>query len=75
MLGGEMATELFVCTNLTPGMLVRLERTRRGWRQTDLANAAGVTQAEVSALERGRYVIPSVHRRICRALGLDVQEP
>jgi transcriptional regulator with XRE-family HTH domain len=53
-----MATELFICTNLAPGMLVRLERIHRGLRQADLAQLAGVTQAEVSALERGRQVIP-----------------
>jgi len=69
-----MTTELFVATNLTAGMLIRLERTRRGWRQADLAQAAGVTQAEVSALERGLYVIPGVRRRIYRALELDVEE-
>ena len=74
MLGGEMATELFVATNVAPGMMVRLERTRRGWRQVDLARAAGVTQAEVSSLERGRYVIPVVWHRICRVLDLDVRE-
>ena len=68
------ATELFVCTEGTPGMLIRLERTRRGWRQLDLAQAAGVTQAEVSGLERGRYVIPGVRRRIYQALELDMEE-
>ena len=68
------ATEFFVCTEVTPGMLIRLERTRRGWRQLDLAQAAGVTQAEVSPLERNRYVIPGVRRRIYQALELDTQE-
>ena len=69
-----MAAEFFVCTNLTQGMLVRLSRTRRSWRQIDLAEIAGVTQAEVSALERGRYVIPGVRRRIYQALDLDAEE-
>ena len=69
-----MATELFICANITPGMLIRLERTRRAWRQQDLAQIAGVTQAEVSAVERGRYVIPGVHRVILRALDLDFEE-
>ena len=58
-LGGEMATELFIAFNVTFGKLVRLERVRRGWRQADLAEKAGVTQAEVSALERGLYVAPA----------------
>ena len=69
-----MATELFVCTNVTLGMLARLERTRRGWRQLDVAQLAGVTHGEVSALECGRYVIPGVRRRINQALNLDVAE-
>jgi transcriptional regulator with XRE-family HTH domain len=69
-----MATELFICTNLAPGMLVRLERIHRGLRQADLAQLAGVTQAEVSALERGRQVIPGVRRRVYQALELDIAE-
>ena len=68
-----MTTELFVCTNLTPGMLVRLERIRRGWRQVDLALAAGVTQAEISLFERDRHVIPGVRQRIYAAVGLDTE--
>lgn len=68
-----MPTEFFVASNLTPGMLVRLERIRRGWRQTDLAKEARVTQAEVSALERGCYVVPVVQQRILLTLGLDVK--
>ena len=69
-----MTAEFFVCTVDRPGMIVRLERTRRGWRQVDVASAAGVTQAEVSALERGQQVIPAVRLRIFRVLELDIQE-
>ena len=68
------ATELFIGTNLTAGMAARLERVRRGWRQVDVARMAGVTQAEVSAFERDRYVIPVVRLRIWKALGLAVEE-
>jgi transcriptional regulator with XRE-family HTH domain len=75
MLGGDMTTEFFVATNLSPGMLARLERTRKGLRQTDVARLASVTQSEVSAFERGRYVIPAVRRSIYRALQLDREEP
>lgn len=75
MLGGDMAAEFFIATKVTPGMLVRLERIRRGWRQSDLAEAADVTQAEVSSTERALYVIPAVRRRIYRVLHLDIAEP
>ena len=69
-----MSTEFFICAGVTPGLLVRLERTRSRWRQADLAEAAGVTQAEVSAVERDLYVIPGVVRRVFSALELDVGE-
>lgn len=36
------------------GRLVRLARIRRGWRQQDLADRAGVSRAAVSRVERGR---------------------
>lgn len=35
------------------GLVVRALRRRRGWRQLDLAGAAGVSQSTVSDLERG----------------------
>ena len=35
------------------GALVRLLRRRRGWRQADLAHAAGVSRASLSQIERG----------------------
>ena len=66
------SSELFICTNIEPGMLVRLERTRKRLRQADVAQSAGVTQAEVSALERGRYVIPAVRKRIFQVLELEL---
>jgi len=66
-----MATnEFFIATNVSSNMLVRLERIRRGWRQIDLAEKAGVTQAEVSAFERGLYIIPSARHRILAVLDL-----
>ena len=36
------------------GLVVRAIRRRRGWRQLDLANAAGVSQQTVSRIETGR---------------------
>lgn len=65
-----MTDEFFIAINVSPAMMIRLERIRQGWRQIDLAKRAGVTQAKVSALERGLYVIPSARRRILAVLGL-----
>ena len=36
------------------GARFRALRHRLGWRQVDLANRAGVTQDDVSRIERGR---------------------
>jgi transcriptional regulator with XRE-family HTH domain len=36
------------------GVVVRMSRIRRGWRQQDLADRAGVTRTDVSRVERGR---------------------
>ena len=55
---------------LTLGSKVRLSRIARRWRQTDLAHEALVTQEEVSAMERGRYVCPLAEKRILERLGL-----
>jgi transcriptional regulator with XRE-family HTH domain len=62
--------EFFIATNISPALKVRLERIRRQWRQVDLAEKAGVTQAEVSAFERGLYIIPSARHRVLIALDL-----
>jgi transcriptional regulator with XRE-family HTH domain len=37
------------------GRIVREVRIRRAWRQRDLAQAAGVSQALISRIERGRF--------------------
>lgn len=36
------------------GLAIRAIRRRRGWRQLDLARAAGVSQTHISAIERGQ---------------------
>lgn len=48
------------------GRLVRAIRVRHGWRQRDLAARAGVSQQEISILERGH--LDSVPLRILRAV-------
>ena len=65
-----MKTNEFFIANVNPALLIRLERIRRGWRQVDLAQKAGITQAEVSSLERGLYVIPAARRRVLIVLEL-----
>ena len=52
------------------GLIVRALRRRRGWRQVDLAAAAGVSQATVSRFERGHLdqLAMSVVRRILKPL-------
>jgi transcriptional regulator with XRE-family HTH domain len=64
-----MSTPASVIESL--GTTVRIERIRRRWRQSDLALAADVTQADVSQLERDRKVVPSRRLRILEALGIN----
>jgi transcriptional regulator with XRE-family HTH domain len=57
------------------GLILRAIRRRRGWRQVDLASAAGVSQSAVSRLEAGRIVGVSVGslRRTAAALGAEAR--
>ena len=61
---------LVVLTVPSLGAKARLARVSRGLRQIDVAAAAQVTQAQVSAFERGLYVPVSVGRRVLLALGM-----
>jgi transcriptional regulator with XRE-family HTH domain len=51
------------------GAVVRALRERKGWRQTDLANAAGVAPNTVGGLEAGRRTLRPNVAKIARALG------
>ena len=53
------------------GRGLRLLRVRRGWRQADLANAAGVSRQLIGIAEGGRLSSISVGalRRVAEALG------
>jgi transcriptional regulator with XRE-family HTH domain len=55
------------------GAAVRLVRTRRGWRQIDLANAAGVSRSTVSRIERGHFGSVSVDAIRAVAAALDIR--
>ena len=54
---------------------VRLYRIAKEMRQQDLAEAAGCSQQEISAIEKGE-IIPTVYVafRIARVLGRSVEE-
>ena len=59
---------------LRVGRSIRALRIRRGWRQIDLAEAAGISRSVVSRIERGA-VGPTTWRsleRVCAALGSDL---
>jgi len=57
------------------GLGIRALRRRRGWRQEDLAAAVGVSQAEISRLERGERRRPSVDllEKVAAGLGARVE--
>ena len=56
----------------TVGRSVRAVRVRKGWRQSDLARAAGVSQQTVSRIEKGRLAgVPlGTLRAVTEALGM-----
>lgn len=67
-----MTTSFFVfADHLELGLQVRLLRVRLGMRQVDLANAARVSQPDVSALECGKAIPSATRRRIMGAVGLE----
>src|SRR5215218_4954031 len=60
--------------DLAVGRLLRLVRVRRGWRQTDVARAAGVSRQTVSRLELGQLdeVALGMLRRVFAAVDVRV---
>lgn len=57
------------------GAIIRAVRRRRGWRQSDLAQKAGVHQAWVSLAERGHLGMLRVDAVRCIAAALDIALP
>lgn len=57
------------------GGIVRAARIRRGWRQQDLADLAGVSRGTVSRIERGKLHELSIGRvrAVCQALEIRVE--
>lgn len=58
--------------DLAIGRSVRAVRLRRGWRQADLAEAAGVSRASVSRIELGDFegIRLGTIRAVCAGLGM-----
>jgi transcriptional regulator with XRE-family HTH domain len=57
------------------GSAVRMARIRRGWRQEDVADRAGVSRGTVGRIECGRAaaLTLAVTRRVCVALEIDLE--
>jgi len=54
---------------------IRIERTRRGWTQRELATRAGVDHKTVNRAERAGDVTVSTLEKICDALELTLLGP
>jgi transcriptional regulator with XRE-family HTH domain len=63
--------DIFIAFDLTLGRRVRLERLSRCWRQIDLASAANVQLADVTAIEKDRYLSRNRRQKILKTLGLN----
>ena len=70
---GYMSSPAFLFEQLTLGEKARVVRVVRKFRQQELADRAGVSQAQISSLERGEYVPLSIKRKILRALDLEAE--
>lgn len=57
------------------GLAVKLARTRRGWTQDRLGDAAGLDRAHISRIESGdRDVAITTQQKIATALGVSLSE-
>lgn len=54
------------------GRNLRRWRKRRGWTQAQLAELAGVSQAQISETEHGTAPSDAVKMRLCEALQVDM---
>ncbi len=56
---------------MAPGKMVRALRDLKGWSQLDLAEASGISQTNISAIENGRVQVGK-ERSIALAEALNV---
>ena len=54
------------------GEIVRGERKRRGWNQAQLSEQAGISQGEVSRIERGERANPSLSTLVALETALGI---
>ena len=66
----RVMSDIAVFTNLTEGQQVRLTRISKGMRQLDLASLAKVNLADITAVEKDRYLQRTRKERIFAVLGL-----
>lgn len=62
--------DIAIFSNLTEGQLVRLTRLSKGLRQVDVASMAKVNLADITAIEKDRYLKKARKERILAVLGL-----
>ena len=67
----ESMNDIAVFTNLTQGQQVRLIRLSKGLRQIDVASIAKVNLADITAIEKDRYLRKTRKERILAVLGID----
>jgi DNA-binding XRE family transcriptional regulator len=67
----ESMNNIAVFSNLTEGQRVRLMRLSKDLRQIDLASLAKVNLADVTAIEKDRYLLKTRKERILAVLELD----
>jgi transcriptional regulator with XRE-family HTH domain len=60
--------------NRKVGMLIKLELTRRGWSQIDLAERTSLSQSAISRCTQGRGLDPERMRVIAEAFGWEPHE-
>jgi len=64
-------SDVFILTNVSEGLKVKLTHIAKGLRQIDVASAARVDTIDITRLEKGRYVLPTHRKRILAVLGMD----
>jgi transcriptional regulator with XRE-family HTH domain len=63
-------SDIAIFTNLSDGQRVRFTRLSKGLRQLDLASLAKVNLADITAIEKDRYLCKTRKERILQVLGL-----